>query len=299
MFRLHATLLFLTYPKCTLSREDALQLLNEKPWGTANITHHLVAQERHEDGSPHLHCLLKLSKRKDIRTANFLDLGEFHGNYQAGKNAKYLFDYCTKADANALHNFTPDVLKPAKVMTRAVIGKRMLDGEKAEDLVDEYPQLLFGFKRLKDDVRCLEEAKEVVRNIPYVLSNPWGRLIFTEGGKKRHWWIWSRNPNRGKTTWARELADQFGAYIKGGDFTYWNVTGKEQLIILDEYNSAGMRFNTLNQLCDGLFEARVFMAGLRRLHPRLVIVLSNSSIRDIYPFKYDLVEARFIEFEIL
>ena len=117
--------------------------------------------------------------------------------------------------------------------------------------------------------------------------------------KKRNWWIWSKQPNKGKTTWANELVIKYKAYLKGGDFSYWNVTGKEKLIILDEYNSAGLRYHTLNQLCDRTFEARVFMGGVKRLQPYITIVLSNCSISELYPFKNELLYARFIEKELI
>lgn len=299
-FRLNVKYLFLTYPQCTLSRERALELLMAKPWGGSTISKYLIAQEKHQDGHPHLHCLLALEARKNITNSAWLDLEGFHGNYQGVKNRDYVYNYCTKADDQCLSNFTREDLIPEKKTTRAQIGKRILDGEDVVALTEEYPQLLFGFTKLQADIKSLEEAKEVVPMLPKWLPNPWGRLIKSDSkDKKRHYWIFSRMPNRGKTTWAREMESRWKALIKGGDFSYWNASGKERLIILDEYNTAGLKFSCLNQLADGFFEARIIYAGLRRLKPDLIVVLSNSSISDLYPHMHHLVSARFIEYELL
>lgn len=57
-FRLKGKSLFLTYPQCPLDKAAALeQLLQLLPVEKA-----LVAEEQHEDGSPHLHAYVKLTK---------------------------------------------------------------------------------------------------------------------------------------------------------------------------------------------------------------------------------------------
>lgn len=296
-FRIDARAFFLTYPKCDLTRHDALEMLRAKLVGSV-ISNYCIAQEFHEDGEPHLHCLLVLEKKKTVASANYFDLAHCHGNYQACKNRIKVFDYITKCDATPLTNMDAESLK-VKSLTRVQIGKRILAGEELKDLVEEYPQYIFGFKRLQDDLKAYQDAKVVYRSLGTTLENPWGFLIYPKGGKRRHYWIWSNQPNKGKTTWARSLESKYGAYIKSSDFTYWNITGKETIVILDDYNVAGLRFHTLNQLCDGSYEARVFMGGNKRVRPDLVIVLSNLSLRELYPFKYDLLEARFIVKELL
>lgn len=137
--------------------------------------------------------------------------------------------------------------------------------------------------------------------LPPWLPNPWGLLLPSyKKSKKRHFWIYSREPNKGKTTlFAEPLAAEYCAYIKSGCFTYWNVTGNEQIIILDDYNFAGLRYDGLNQLCDGTYEYRVFMGGLLKLDTKpIIIVLSNQSIQDIYPYMHNLLYARFNEYEL-
>jgi len=78
--------------------------------------------------------------------------------------------------------------------------------------------------------------------------------------KRRHYWIYSVVPNLGKTFYfAKPLSSKYGAYIETGDFTYWNVKDTEQVIILDEYNGAHLKWHQLNAICDGTFFYRRFM----------------------------------------
>lgn len=297
-FRLDGKAFFLTYPKCDLERTDALDMLTTRLAGIP-ISQYCIAREQHQDGSYHLHCLLILERRKNTTNPNYFDLGTFHGNYQSARNRVKVYDYITKSDTECLSNIDAESLR-IKTVKREMIGKRIMDGSKLEELVEEYPSLLFGFKRLQEDVKSYQEARVQYPPLPNFLVNGWGLLINTfSKEKRRHWWIFSNSPNRGKTTFARYLQDKFKGYIKSSDFTYWNVSGREKLIILDDYNTAGLRFNSLNQLCDGLYEARVFMGGVVRLSPTLVIVLSNCSIESLYPNMYGLLKARFIEKELL
>lgn len=286
---------FLTYPHCDATRERCLEAVTGCLQGNV-VTNHVVAIEAHEDGTPHIHIMVVLERKKKICNAKFFDFDGFHGNYQTVKNRLKVFDYITKSDSSALNNFGPEGLKAVTKNMRQVVAKRVLEGEEVKDLVEEYPQLLFGFKRLQDDIRAYEEAKVEYIPPPHFLRNDWGLVVMPHSTKKqRHWWIYSQSPNRGKTTWARDLAAKYGAYIKSSDFSYWNCTGREPILILDDYNFAGLRYHTLNQLCDGLYEARIFMGGVRRVASNMVIVLANVSIRELYPFKYATLEARFIE----
>lgn len=292
-FRLDGKMFFLTYPQCHVDRHVALDLLKQilRPH---RIDKYCVAQEKHQDGNPHLHILLLLDRRKSTIDKNYFDIAGHHGNYQIPRNRRAALDYCLKSDNSPLCTFSQDEFKLK--MKREDVARRIISGEAPRELVEEYPTLLFGFNRLLQDIRTYEESKIDYDRTPTFIPNPWGFLIPTNNNKKRrHWWIYSTGPNYGKTTWARSLESDYGAYIKSSDFSYWNVCGREQLVIFDEYNTAGMRFNTLNQICDGTYEARVFMGGNRRIRPKVVIVLSNVCITDIYPHMFTLVQARFIE----
>nr|QPD01608.1 RepA [Chickpea yellow dwarf virus] len=59
------------------------------------------ATELHKDGTPHLHCLIQLDKRCDIRDPSFFDFEGNHPNIQPAKNSKQVLEYISK-DGNII-----------------------------------------------------------------------------------------------------------------------------------------------------------------------------------------------------
>ncbi|AMH87761.1 replication-associated protein [Pacific flying fox faeces associated circular DNA virus-12] len=94
-FRLSAKNLFLTYPHCGVQLEIARDIILEA-LGRGNVEYMVVAHERHQDGDLHIHAVVCLIVRCDIRNANLLDLGEYHGNYQAIRNVRASVRYVKK-----------------------------------------------------------------------------------------------------------------------------------------------------------------------------------------------------------
>ena len=61
----------------------------------------MVAEEKHEDGSPHLHAYIRYVKKLDVRKTDYFDLvgtdgTRYHGNYQTAKCSAAVVKYCTK-----------------------------------------------------------------------------------------------------------------------------------------------------------------------------------------------------------
>lgn len=50
---------FLTYPKCDVPPQAALEYLKEKH----RIAEYVIAQEDHQDGTKHLHAFIKVEKK--------------------------------------------------------------------------------------------------------------------------------------------------------------------------------------------------------------------------------------------
>ncbi|AEI91412.1 replication associated protein [Begomovirus abutilonbrazilense] len=101
-FRLQARNIFLTYPRCDIPKDEALQMLQALSWTVVQPTYIRVAREEHSDGHPHLHCLIQLSGKSNIRDARFFDLthprrsASFHPNVQAAKDTVAVRNYITK-----------------------------------------------------------------------------------------------------------------------------------------------------------------------------------------------------------
>lgn len=300
-YRLNAKTLFLTYPQCRATKEEMLDALYNF-FGSDHIVEYVVAAELHANGDPHIHVYLKLDVALDTTRPDYLDMLGYHGNYQGCRSPKNVLAYCTKKE-DYLANIDVESKLPNKGGKRRAAMKAIIEEEKElEDIIPEYPELLFGYKRLKEDVACWRRDTEAKKSpLPTFLPNPWGWVLFGQrANKRRHYWIFSRQPSKGKTTlFAEPLVKEYRCYYKAGDYTYWSIQGDEQCVILDEYNTPALKWSSLNSMADGGFEYRIFQAGLRKLNKPLIIVLSNQSIADLYPFMNSTLYARFIEKEIL
>jgi len=170
------------------------------------------------------------------------------------------------------------------------------------EAVQEDPTLINGYSRLKLDIALyFSDLGDVRLNLPWALPNPWSLLLPSlKKSKQRHYWIFSRLPNLGKTTmFAIPIQESFkSTIVSSNDSPYWNLKGDEQAVILDEYNTARLKYDVLNSMCDGTYTYRRMYVSSITLKRPLIIVLSNQPLRDLYPNMYALLEARFKEIEV-
>ncbi|AAM33781.1 replication-associated protein [Tomato leaf curl virus] len=100
-FRINAKNYFLTYPKCSLTKEEALSQLNnlETPTSKKYIK---VCRELHENGEPHLHVLIQFEGKFQCKNQRFFDLvsptrsAHFHPNIQGAKSSSDVKSYLEK-----------------------------------------------------------------------------------------------------------------------------------------------------------------------------------------------------------
>nr|AFX60751.1 REP [Macroptilium yellow spot virus] len=100
-FRINAKNYFLTYPQCSLTKEEALsQLLNlSVPTNKKFIK---IARELHENGQPHLHVLIQFEGKFQCKNNRFFDLvsptrsAHFHPNIQGAKSSSDVKSYVEK-----------------------------------------------------------------------------------------------------------------------------------------------------------------------------------------------------------
>nr|CRI68215.1 Replication protein [Pepper golden mosaic virus] len=101
-FRLQCKNIFLTYPQCDIPKDEALEMLRSLKWSVVKPMYIRVSREEHSDGFPHLHCLIQLSGKCNIKDARFFDIthprrsAQFHPNVQAAKDSNAVKNYVTK-----------------------------------------------------------------------------------------------------------------------------------------------------------------------------------------------------------
>ncbi|BAC66136.1 replication-associated protein [Eupatorium yellow vein virus - [Yamaguchi]] len=100
-FKINAKNFFLTYPHCSLTKEEALSQIKQLQTPT-NKLFIRICRELHEDGSPHLHVLIQFEGKYTCRNQRFFDLvspnrsAHFHPNIQAAKSSSDVKTYMEK-----------------------------------------------------------------------------------------------------------------------------------------------------------------------------------------------------------
>ncbi|UDN67476.1 replication-associated protein [robinz virus RP_513] len=161
-FRLNASQLFLTYPQCPLPVNEVHSLLKEK----LEIFNYVIARELHANGDFHIHAWIKLSGPVNFKKPDCLDIGGFHGNYQGCRSKKNVLKYVTK-DGNYItdiQNLTDEL----KSNFRIKVTKYLLeDGKPFNGLIQDFPEALFGYKKLKMDYleQKLDSYKPSIRDV--------------------------------------------------------------------------------------------------------------------------------------
>nr|UOQ23480.1 replication protein [Crassocephalum yellow vein virus]UOQ23487.1 replication protein [Crassocephalum yellow vein virus] len=100
-FRINAKNYFLTYPHCSLTKEEALSQIKalETPITKLFIR---ICRELHEDGTPHLHVLIQFEGKFQCKNQRFFDLispnrsAHFHPNIQGAKSSTDVKSYMEK-----------------------------------------------------------------------------------------------------------------------------------------------------------------------------------------------------------
>nr|AGH27783.1 AC1 protein [Tomato yellow leaf curl virus] len=101
LFKIYAKNYFLTYPTCSLSKEEALSQLKNRETPT-NKKYIKVCRELHENGGPHLHVLIQFEGKYQCKNHRFFDLvspnrsAHFHPNIQAAKSSTDVKTYVEK-----------------------------------------------------------------------------------------------------------------------------------------------------------------------------------------------------------
>ena len=169
-FRIQAKRLFLTYSQIPndLTKEEVLKQLELK----FNIQGYLIAREFHEDNGVHIHALIELRNRCDIRNYRILDLiwegNRIHGNYQVVKNMNavrmYLMkgeDFITNWDIEYKTGKLLSLEKKLAIMTTKVGIDRTLKYFITNHMneLDKYARIETNLKRLDKQVQKLRKNK--------------------------------------------------------------------------------------------------------------------------------------------
>lgn len=214
-FRAQGKNFFLTYPKCDMSKQDAAENLQHK----LALDYLLIAREMHQDGTPHLHALLRAKKKANIKNASFFDLAFFHGNYQTARDTDAVKEYIEKSDKEPLEIGVYESNKQSEVQKRALANKQILT-EPLPKLVDKGEISIYSYKLLRESVMLYNLDKlEVPEYMP-----------------KKCYWIYGKT-GIGKSRWVRTKFP--GQFYEKPQNKWWDGYTGQKVVLLDDYDLKG------------------------------------------------------------
>jgi hypothetical protein len=179
----------------------------------------VIARELHEDGTPHIHVYLLLEAEYCCRNARYWDLGSYHGNYQHAKSYTAVLQYVRKdKDYMEFGDLDLEAKLESKTHHRRYLGKR-LQRESLADLTDEFPELMFDYKKLKEAQLAYRQDK---------LPNPTHETA-------RGTWI-RGPPGSGKTHSVHTTESDL--YIKAQN-KWWDGYTGQKAVLLDDFDQQG------------------------------------------------------------
>lgn len=256
----------------------------------------VICHEAHKEKGFHVHAFLKYFQKVQQSPTkwDFVHEGKtYHGHYVPAKCWRAVSQYCTK-DGNYIANF--DVQRADKKKSCQRERNELLLTRDLTELVREGEISLFQYPTMKaakeafmrDTAIVLPRAEEGSQ-----LKNLWGKILLLMPVKQRHYWIWSRKPSTGKTSFLRDLALLHPVHWYGYNEHFQNIHCATQFVFLDEYSTAHLKVTQLNQMCDGTYPYPVKGENPVTLFSPTVLVCSNKPVEEVYPNQFLLVQARF------
>jgi len=135
-FYADGTKFFLTYPQCTLEREQLRDFFQDIEAGCK----YLIARELHDDGNPHLHALVVFGRRRRFTDSACFDVGGFHPNIQRCRSVGHVYAYISKDDDNVLANFTAEEGISGETGWGSIVESCLTRGEFLEAVRARFPR---------------------------------------------------------------------------------------------------------------------------------------------------------------
>ena len=277
-FRLNAKNLFLTWPKNNVDSGTILNRVMEL-FGSDNVSYCCVAEEEHEDGTPHLHAVVCLKKPCDIRNVTTLDdVGGKHGNYQSARNVKDVYTYVRKGGKFVEHGVPPQICIGKK---SDAIAQSLRSGSSLDNVEEMDPgYFLQNLNRIQQYHQWIQVKK--LRSSPLLppyIINQWKHRFevgFPREFKQKQYWICG-SPNTGKTSFILDLIHQgYRGFIipKNDDFTKYDDDAYD-FCYIDEFKGQ-IPITFLNDFLQGTPMHLNAKFGMREKKKNLpVFILSN------------------------
>lgn len=249
----------LTWPRCEVSKEDALSELKGKEDVESVVISRESHSERDEEGGEgnHLHAYVKFTTKKRRRT-DFFEIAGHHGNVKLAKNVKGWIQYITKEDKEPLcHNFD---VKAALEGKNPRLSAKMAAEMSAIELTEAVHP-----KDLQRTIAGAQLARMLTRKLDD-LEGPCG--------------IWIKGePGVGKSYGVRKMARSL--YLKDHNKWWDGYDGEETVLIDDVHLESKFLVHFLKIWADAYPYNAETKGGMMKIRPRWIIVTSNYDLKDL------------------
>lgn len=297
-FRLACQAALLTYPQCDKTKDSLLLNITLAQWPKP-ILWAVVSQEKHKDGSPHLHAIVRWEERIDIKDANpILDgLCGQHGDYKpVGKGVNKTIAYVVKDGDYVTHGPVPDWT--AKINIQTETAKMLLEGKTYNDIVEAYPGYAMVQKRKLQDFEAYCSRKRAADALqvwipPTTDSSDYNVQLIAEwlstnikkkrAPRQKQLFI-TGPPGVGKTRLIAQLSAFLRVYHIPKEEDYYDFweNGAYDLAVLDEFKHH-KRIQWLNSWLDGsIMCLKIKGAQLMKNQNVPTIILSNFTMEEMY-----------------
>lgn len=336
-FRLNCKNFFLTYPQCDYSKDLCLE--NIRTFFTPeDIEFAVVAKERHGDGEPHLHAVVSLKQRRDIRNSRALDVlsGGKHGNYKSCRKLVAAVRYVTKdSDYVALNLNVDEYLRLAsrKQNTKsAIVAGMLMDGNSLTEINQEMPgfvmmnlkkiqeyQAFLDLTRIRENLLGIDALTWEVLEGHYIRNEKqlpethaeimtWLLNSIGQPGRigDKHLWV-SGGTGLQKTSFFTRLGKFISIYWPPRNEDFYNNYSDDayDLVVFDEFK-ANKDIQFMNNFLDGSPMTLRTKGGQVVKKKRIpTVVLANFEVDELYrvggdmhAFESAAIKRRFLEITI-
>lgn len=117
--------------------------------------------------------------------------------------------------------------------------------------------MMYGYRSIVADYEAFHRALRANKpDCAGYIPNSWGLRLPLKplSEKKKHYWFWSSEANKGKTTFLKAIQSQYRAAFYAFTEVYQNMNQNIQFLLLDEMSHGGkLSVTDLNQMCDGTY----------------------------------------------
>lgn len=223
-FLLKARHLFLTYPKNDGNKNKLLEMLLNKLENKV-VLYAVCSNEKHEDGTNHLHAYVQLREQTCFKNPNCLDFNGKHGDYKTAFKPVECRDYVMKdGDYVEYGEFKTETdRKREKMLEKHEMTKehnKLVLENKVHELVDNGQLPII-------QVPLMEKAKA-----QYIASKQMpGKII-----QRECIWIYGK-PGCGKSTWVRNKEEVI--YEKNAENKWWDMYQHEEAVLIEDLDDKG------------------------------------------------------------